>query len=71
MSKTWFTFRIRGKEKLYPEYRVESEKLLDKIRFNTGNQEALSYPVMLKEVSVKEDAYWSDEIGRASCRERV
>lgn len=60
MSKTWFTFRIRGKEKLYPEYRVESEKLLDKIRFNTGNQEALSYPVMLKEVSVKEDAYWSD-----------
>ena len=72
MSKTWFTFRIRGKDKLYPEYRVECEKLLDEIRFSTGNRETLSYPVILKEVSVKEDANWSDgtkvnQILRDSC----
>ena len=72
MSKTWFTFRIRGKEKLYPEYRVECEKLLDEIRLNTGNRETLSYPVMLKEVSVKDDACWNDgtkvnQILRDSC----
>ena len=60
MTKTWFTFRLKEQTKHQPEYRVESEKLFDTIRFSTGNQGELSYPVILKEVSVKEDECWSD-----------
>lgn len=63
MKKNWFTFRVKGLGKEYPEYRVECEKLIDEIRFKTGDRDLLAYPILLKEVSVKEDTCWSNADG--------
>ena len=60
MNKTWFTFRVKEQDSA-PEYRVEVEKILDDIRFTEeSDKSSLFYPVILKEVSVKEDEYWGD-----------
>lgn len=60
-NEAWFTFRMRTTHVDVPEYRVEIEKILDKIEFQNGTEKkALSYPVILKEVSYKNDSYWSD-----------
>ncbi len=63
LKKTWFTFRVRGLKKEYPEYRVECEKLIDEIRFKTGDRDLLAYPILIKEVSVKGDTCWSNADG--------
>ena len=71
MEKTWLTFRIRGSEEL-PQYRVETESLMevDGERENSKLYEEKSepgvepepspYPIIMKEVSYKEDPHWSD-----------
>ena len=71
MEKTWLTFRIRGSEEL-PQYRVETESLMeaDGERENSKLYEEKSepgvepepslYPVIMKEISYKEDPHWSD-----------
>ncbi len=55
-EKTWFTFRLRDRQD-QPEYRVEVEKLLDRIH---NGAELVSYPAIVKEVSLQNDPYWSD-----------
>ena len=60
MNKEWFTFRMRKTGPDVPEYRVETEKVLKSIQFQDDGNRELSYPVIFKEVSVKNDRFWSD-----------
>ncbi len=61
MNEKWFTFRLRKHHPECPDYRVEIEKRLESIRFSRGGDEIeLNYPLILKEVSVKNDRIWTD-----------
>ena len=57
-SKTWFTFRLNTDGEDLPQYRVEFEKLATDIKVG-DEKKPLEQPLILKEVSVTEDHYWT------------
>ena len=57
LQNSWFTFRIRSGHGECPEYRIEIEKALSQI-FLGKEKEPLTYPLILKEISIKEDDCW-------------
>ena len=60
LNEKWFTFRLRLRHGEEPEYRVEIEKALKDVILNRETGEALNSPLILKEVSVKGDVYWTN-----------
>ena len=56
-----FSFQMLNDEDVFPEYRVEIEKVIEKLEIKTGkSSEKVNSPIIIKQVSDTADLYWSD-----------